>query len=364
MGVVCKTVSVWCVLLLWIIGLGTATVHAQSTAPQDQLFISNGIEQNQARISLEQLQQQINEQSEKTTDPQQQLQMIQQRLDILHTLTVDARLNQQPKQMSQLQQALRSDAWKLRQSDNPKQRAIGEYWHLLCDITDIKRLTRDLESSQRACISKMEQFLARNEEGAEPIEPQTLQLLQQVRLALLQLYDQRGQSVDACRLVSKLKQMDPENLELRQYLQLNYGYCHLIGQKFNNRLTTTDGKTWDSREKIGKPIVIYFWPGVGLAGKTGNNYDKSLSIDPLWEQLRRTWANVLLVDLSRSNESGLQIPSIPWPCYREDESQFRLTSYFHVQSLPRVVVIDKHGLIQSIGGPSILSVLEQLLEEK
>ena len=346
-----------------LLGAG-GVLFAQPTAPQDQLLLSNGIQQSEARRSLDELQRQINEQSETTTGPKQQLQMIQQRLDILHTLTVDARLNQQPRQTSQLQQTLRAEAWKLRQSDNPKQRVIGEYWHLLCDIADLKRLTRDLESSQRACISKMEQFLANHEQGVEPVEPQTLQLLQQIRLALLQLYDQRGQSSGACQLVKQLKLLDPENLQLAQYLQQNYGYCHLIGQKFNTRLLTTEGKTWDSREKLGKPIVIYFWPGVELLGQTGSKSDKAKFIDPLWRQVSRTWAQVLLVDLSRANESGLRIQAIPWPSYRESADQFRLTAYFHVQSLPRIVVIDKNGIIKSIGGPAISSVLEQLLAEK
>jgi hypothetical protein len=195
--------------------------------------------------------------------------------------------------------------------------------------------------------------------------PQSLHLLQQVQLALLQLYDQRGQSTQACRLINQLKGQDPENQPLIQYLQTNYGYCHLIGRTFNTHLITSDGKTWDSREKRGKPIVIYFWPGVKLipVSKMGLS-DIAGTTDPLWSQMSRTRAQVLLVDLSRSHESGLQISASPWPSYRQEPGQFQLTDYFHVQTLPRVAVIDKNGIIQAIGGPASTSILEQLLIDK
>jgi len=350
-------------IILLMGGLGAHVANAQSNTTQDQLLISNGVEQSEAREQLQQLQLQINEQSQKTTDPKQQLQMIQQRLDILHTLTLDARLNQQPRELKQLQQALRSDAWKLRQSDNPQQQIIGEYWHLLCDMADIRRLTRDLESSQRACISKMQQFLEKHTQSIDPIQPQTLHIIEQVRLALLQIYDQRGQSDLACKLIATIKQQSPDNETLAQYLNQNYGYCHLIGRKFNTRLTTTDGKTWDSREKLGKPIVIYFWPGVGLPADI-QQAAPNKSTDPMWQWINETRTHVLLVDLSHANESGLQIPSSRCPSYREDADRFKLTSFFNIQSIPRVIVIDKKGIVRSIGGPTINSTLERVLAEK
>lgn len=353
----------FCLGFILLIIMGPA-VMAQSETTQDQVLNANGEKQNQARQQLEMLEQQISQQSDKTADPRQQLQMIQQRLEILHTLAVDARLNQQPQQLVRMQQALRSDAWKLRQSDNPQQRIIGEYWNMLCDLADIRRIARDLESSQRASISRMEGFLEKQAPAADATEPQSLHLIQQVRLALLQLYDQRGQSAQACALISRITRQDPENPALARYLQQTYGYCHLIGQKFNTRLFTVDGKTWDSREKIGKPIVIYFWPGVDLPGDMPRTPDNPMPDDPLWNQLRRFWGEVLLVDMSRSNESGLQIPASPWPSYRQEPGQFSLSAYFHVHSMPRIVLIDKKGIIRAIGGPAISSVLDQLIAEK
>lgn len=326
---------------------------------QDQLLNSNGIKQNQARKQLDQLQKQLQLQIPQTPDPQKQVQLIQQRLGILHTLVVDARLNQQAKKLNRWKQAMRSDAWLLRQSDNPKLKVLGAYWHLLCDLSDIRRLARDLESSQRACIKKLEEFLEAHTRITEPNAPQTMHLLQQTRLALLQLYDQRGLSKQACQIIKRLKTLDPENKNLKSYLQKNYGYCHLIGTPFNVRITTMDGKDWDSRNKKGKPIIIYFWPGVGL-----ENYQNQSIPTVLWNQIHSRVSQILLVDLSHAHDSGMQIPDSPWPSYRQEAGQFQITDYFNIQTIPRIAVIDKNGIIRSIGGPATINEIDQILMEK
>ncbi len=351
-----------CILLfMCLLEVHPGLVNAQTDAMQNQLLNSNGVSQNLAREQLIELQQQILMQSQQITDPKQQLQMIQQRLDILHTLAVDATINSQPKQLAKWQQALRSEAWQLRHSDNPQMKLLGEYWHLLCELADLTRLSRDLESSQRACITKMEQFLATHANGDATTDPGSLHLIQQVRLALLQLYDQRGLSAQVCKLSEQTRKQDPENQTLAQYLKQQYGYCHLIGQKFNARLITRDGKVWDSRQKLGKPIVIYFWPGVRLPDATS---DKSTQQDPLWQLIRRSGISVLLVNMSHSDESGLQTPVIPWDCYKQESGQFDMATHFNVNSLPRLVLIDRNGTVKSVGGPAIGGALEHLLAEK
>lgn len=327
---------------------------------QDALLNQNGSLQERAREQLNKLQKQINLKVQQATQPREQFKLLEQRLKIMHTLAVDARLNQQSKQHARWQQAMRSDAWKLRQSENPELQITDDYWSLLCDLSDIRRLARDLESSQRACIQRLEQFLETQTHITEPNQPQAMHLLQQVRLALLQLYDQRGASSQACKLISRLKQLDPENQSLHNDLQQTYGYCHLIGTKFNTRLITTDGKTWDTREKRGSPIVIYFWPGIELPTATTPSAHNQPSAGSLWNQMHRVQAEVLLVDLSHTNESGLQISASPWPKYRQEPGQFKLTDYFHVQALPRIVIIDKDGIIQAIGGPATNSILDGL----
>jgi hypothetical protein len=357
----CKATQICSVLLTAILVMTGHVAHAQTELQQNQLLNSNGVSQNTARQQLIDLQQQIQLQSQSVTDPSQLLKMAQQRMDILHTLAIDATLNIQPQEMARWQQALRAEAWQLRHSDNPQMKLLGEYWHLLCELADMNRLSRDLESSQRACITKMQQFLQTHSQGEGPVHPSSLHLIQQVRLALLQIYDQRGMSVEVCQLLKQTRQQDPENQQLNALLQQQYGYCHLIGQKFNAKLTTIDGKTWDSRDKLGKPILIYFWPGVRLPGATS---DKSTPQDPLWQLIRSSSITVLLVNSSYADESGLQIPAFPWDCYRTEPGQFDPATHFNIQTLPRVVLIDKKGIIKSVGGPSISGVLERLLAEK
>ena len=353
------------VTTLWADPLSTTNASSQTIpelvpfSTQDQLLNSTGIEQTQARKKLDQRQKQLQLLIPQTSDPQKQLQLIEQRLGILHTLVVDARLNQQARQINRWKQAMRSDAWLLRQSDNPKLQIIGEYWHLLCDLSDIRRLARDLESSQRACIKKLEEFLEHHTSIAEPNEPQAMHLLQQTRLALLQLYDQRGLSMQACKIIKRLKALDPENNTLSEYLQKNYGYCHLLGRAFNMRLLTMDGQTWDSRDKKGKPILIYFWPGVGL-----ENHQNQAGTNPLWNQMHSLASQVLLVDLSHTHDSGMQISASPWPSYRQEPGQFQITDYFNIQTLPRIAVIDNNGIICAVGGPATVNELDTILTKK
>ncbi|MFG0248358.1 MAG: hypothetical protein ACF8OB_05680, partial [Phycisphaeraceae bacterium JB051] len=121
-------------LVVCMIGMWGDPANAQTDATQNQLLNSNGASQTLAREQLIELQQQIFLQTQQTADPKQQLQMIQQRLDILHTLAVDATINSQPKALAKWQQALRSEAWQLRHSDNPQMKLLGEYWHLLCEL--------------------------------------------------------------------------------------------------------------------------------------------------------------------------------------------------------------------------------------
>ncbi|MBL4700626.1 MAG: hypothetical protein JKX85_05135 [Phycisphaeraceae bacterium] len=362
-----KNRSFVAVLLLSLIP--TLEVQSQATAQrpailelsqQDVLLNQDGTQQKLAREQLNELQNQINLQIQQSTNPREQFVLLEQRLKIMHTLAVDARLNQQLKHHARWYQAMRSDAWKLRQSENPELHITGDYWFLLCDLSDIRRLARDLESSQRACIQRLEQFLEKQTRITEPNEPQAMHLLQQVRLALLQLYDQRGSSSQACKLISRLKQLDPENQPLLDDLQQTYGYCHLIGTRFNTRLITADGKAWDSREKRGTSIVIYFWPGIELPTVPTNKANNQYPVDSLWNQMHQTKAEVLLVDLSHADESGLQIPASPWPKYRQEPGQFKLTDYFHVKTLPRIVIIDKQGVIQAIGGPATNNILQNL----
>ncbi len=337
----------------------------------------------QAREQLNQLQTQLSSGDTLQAHTTRSLRASGIRMEACHALAVDARVHGRLREMAKWISIIRTEAWMLRQNSDQASQSTGAYWHLLTDMAEIRRLSKDLHAGQRASIDRLERFIQEQTRYGEPFDPVAMRLVDQVRLSLLSLWDQRGMSQKVCKLVGQMRKRDPQNAALK-----DFNYCQLLGRTFNVKLVLADGQTWDSREKRGHPVVIYFWPGerIGSQSKGPTHHD-------LWQQLR-TWetagrtggtggggktgalskasggggggisrggAEVLLVDLSHARQSGLSLPAIAWPVYRQEEGQFSLTQLLGIATLPRVAVIDAQGRIKAIGGPGIGDELDQIL---
>jgi|GEM_PF-6544470 len=247
---------------------------------------------------------------------------------------------------------VRSEAWRLTQSKEPAQQVVGEFWLMQTDLSEINRLTPKLEERQAEVIERVERFVSRQVRYGERVDPDAIAVVQQARLSLLPLYDQRGMSNKICETASLLKQLHPRDRTMHDMLDSRYAYCELLNQPIDVQLDLVDGRRWSMRQQKGKAVVLYFWPGptVGLD-----------SASELAELLSNESVSVLLIDLSHAYESGLALPARPWATYRPMAGGPDLVGLFDVRTLPRFVLIDSHGKVDSIGGQSITERLKNLI---
>src|SRR5690606_23938952 len=95
-------------------------------------------------------------------------------------------------------------------------------------------------------------------QSREPADAGSAQLLTEVKLSLLRLYDQRGESAKAVDIVQNLRASEDTPDAVMAHLDEWYSYLDLIGQPFEAKLQTTDGKMWHRAEHRGKVVLLCF----------------------------------------------------------------------------------------------------------
>lgn len=310
--------------------------------------------QDDAVTQLDRLQQRMQQAWTALESVEAQVECSQVRMQACYALADHARRQNQMREMAMRISQVRSEAWRLRQLRDPAARITGEFWLLQTDLANSNRLSSDLNTSQKEAVVRLEQFIAAMQELGGPIEPRGRRILLDTCLALLRLYDQRGMSAQARRLVEQLRQGDLPP-EVRSYLDESFGHLEMIGRPVQLSLALVDGRTWNLADHRGKVVVIYFWPGPAVVESVGDGLDGILG---------RNGVSVLLVDLSRAEHTGLQLPSMPWPVYRQEKGFPQLTQQFFVRSLPRFVVFDRSGVVAAIGGPAIGDQIEAVMQSE
>lgn len=346
--------------------------------------------------------------AKKLPKPEQQQEAYNNSIIADYELAQQAAQQRQPREWNYRIGRARGNARNLKQIESPEAQALGDFWLMQSDLFEINQSGLEPAAAQKQIIDRMERFLSEQDalptrkgqgqagaaasdksetvrpgrtfdkDGKQPdLEKETVEadverirekdgqsmdgvrhtMINDVKLALLRLYDQRGQSEEACTLAAALRK-DAEqrkNQVIIDELDRWYGYCDALGNVLDAAVTTTDGKRWTSKDQVGKVVVIHFF-----ADWYPRSIQSVIDLRRVQEDIGGDNLSVLSVDLSGSGLHGKAADAINWPICSAAPGPQTLRKTFSVQSLPRYVVIDREGKIVSIG--SSLVMLDQVEE--
>lgn len=367
----------------------------------------------------------LNEVAEESGKLAKKLSNVEQQQEAYNnSIIADYELAQQAAQQRQQREAnyritrARGNARNLKQIDSPRAQALGDFWLMQSDLFEINQAGLESNAAQVQIIERMEHFLdqqdalPKDEEEAEeqarvtdiireaapggetstPLkdtpaaaetprekesaedgktnkngeqgqtDPVRLSMINDVQLALLRLYDQRGQSREACALVQQLRQ-DAEaqdNTAMIAELDRWYGYCPAVGTVLDAAVATTDGQRWTNKDQVGKVVILHFF-----ADWYGPSIDAVMNLREAQERYGTDQVSLLSIDLSGGGLAGKAADAVNWPVCSDPAGARMLRGIFAVQSLPRYVVIDREGKIVSVGSSLVMiKQVEDLLPKK
>lgn len=308
----------------------------------------------EATVHLDVIQQQIGDIARVSTDSAGRLHAAQLRMRVCYELARQARLENKTRDMTYRLGQVRSEAWRLRQGGGAAERAVGEFWLLQTDLVELERISPDFNASQTQVIDRLRQFVRTLGETARDADDPVLRdVRRDAEWMLLQLYDQRGMTARVCSLVKDIRGRIDADDPLMVELDRSYAYCDLVGRPANFEVTLADGRRWATGDQLGKLVVLYFWAGPGASHEPRD----------LQRALAHSQVSVLAIDLSLAGMTGLTLPALPWPVYREEPGQLSLTSMFAVRTVPRFAILDAEGKLQAVGGPAILDVFTAMIRK-
>ena len=251
---------------------------------------------------------------------------------------------------------LRSGAWRIKQHGVAHAETLGDFWLLQADLFDINRSGLDLDRRQLGAIRHIEAFL-RNREAAGRGKKTAVDepaMLQQVQLALLQLYDQRGRSTQVSDLVQRMKQSPHTDHDLRAEMDRRFGYVGWIGKPFDVNFTTAEGEVWSAANHLGKVIVLSFWTDGSLAAGAGPALRRRLAAELRLDRPGLVHVPVWIGDgVGAGRVLGRRI-------YREQDGR-DVSRRFGIRSIPRFILVDREGRVAAVGGATIRDTLDELV---
>lgn len=300
----------------------------------------------------------------------EQLPQAQQKLDAsnleaqaYNALANQARIEKQPREADYRLGQLRDAARKTKQINAPGADAQAEFWLLQADLFDINRSGLDRDARQTQAIERLQRFVHDTEalrqqvratgKQTQPPDPTRQSIRTDVKLSLLRLYDQRGQSTEACRLVEDLKQTAGSNGQLKAELDRWYGYCPTLGEMFDARLRTERDEVWSSADHRGRVVLIHFFadwfaPSVEAFGPLREAH----------QRLNERGLDIVSVNVGPIGKDEDRKAWTAWPRCPPQSAVAQLQSLFAVRSLSRYVLIDRDGTVAAVGGG--LAILEQV----
>ncbi len=247
----------------------------------------------------------------------------------------------------------------------PAGQRLGDFWALQVDMWEMVRAQVDLAVRQRHAIEQLERFLDRHAQGQHPanldadpeMDPVAMAMLRDAKLVLLALYDQYGMSPEACDLVAELRaSLHRDDEDWRTYLDRVFGYCSILGQRFDASLPLEDGDWWCSQDHRGRAVLLHVWS----RGATVSPQDVYAlqRIDARYSHLGLA---VLSVNVDQFTDRRKPPLYGDWPICWQPPDQQRLTDLFRLTWLPRFVLIDRQGRVAAVGGsPNVVDQLESL----
>ena len=296
--------------------------------------------------------------------PSDQLEAHSLALLVYGTLAQHTQTNGDDRQATHRAGQLRSAALSVLRIGSTAADGLGEFWLLQADLLELKRSRLDLHSHQRQAIKRIEQFITRRVEAqhaAEPGDgaPAHSAMLRDVKLTLLQLYDQRGLTEDTWRTVMDLKAtLSPDDHATSKYLDTHFGYTSLIGQVFQITMPADDATAWSSKDHQGRVILIHLWADWVPASAQAFHV-----LSAVHEQYHDRGLSIVSVHAAPRANPSIMLPPVNWPTVSTPAAAAEICRWFLVQSLPRFVLIDRQGRLAAIGGSiAILDQLEPLLD--
>ena len=185
-----------------------------------------------------------------------------------------------------------------------------------------------------------------------------------VQRSLLDLYDHRGMSRQVVDLLGQINQNVDLQWTDRLQLDRQFGYCDILGNRFDAQLETIDGRTWSSQDHLGKPVLFHFW------SDQQQGWDDAQGSLAALRQLRdRLGGTLEIVSIwCSANQSKIAKISqalkakslkVDWSVCCAMVGDDNLQHLFSVQTLPRYVLINAQGQIEAVG--SSLAILKQVM---
>lgn len=341
-----------------------------------------GAEREDTARRIEQLAEQSAALSRQLSAPRSKLEATNVEMRAYNALAQQAYQLRQPQETTRRNLQLRQAAEQARQIEEPAARTVGDFWLLQADLLDLNDTVTDRDRRQREAIELLERFVAARQQAGDAVEfdDTARKIATDVRLSLLRLYDERGQSESACRLVRQLRAQADATADdaLREHVQRWYAYCDAIGMKFEATLPRTPAagherapEPWSTAALEGRPLLMHFWASWWPASHA--SWDDLAAAYP---GLRQRGVEVVSIDLApppdvaaapsqRAADRKAQPfvpPQVLWPCTYQpvapDAAGLNLQDLLGIRSLPRYLLLDERGVIRAIGGS--LAIIEQL----
>jgi hypothetical protein len=336
-----------------------------------QAGLPNGEARDQTAAEIEALAQRSNVYSKQAPSPRARLEASNLEARGYNALAQDAYRQQKPDEAMTRNTQLRHAAEEAKTIPEPAAATVGDFWLLQADLFELNATMPDVNERQHNAIVRLEAFDAERRKAGDAVEHDQAarQIATDVRLSLLRLYDDRGESEKACALIAQLRAQAEatDDAALGEQLDKWYGYCDVLGRRFEATLPLGDGGTWSTTQAAGRPVLLHIWASWWPA-----SHASFAALNEVHAGLTEQGVELVSIDLgpappavklaeTQSRQRVVQqaaAPKATWPMCLQPAGAMNLRELFRIHSLPRYVLLDSDGRVKALGGS--LAILSQL----
>ncbi|QQE10425.1 hypothetical protein JD969_13040 [Planctomycetota bacterium] len=266
---------------------------------------------------------------------------------------------------------------KLIKLNRPNGKVRGEFWQLQAQLMDNQRSQQmiqqrsaqlgkiDLRSTSAYWQNKSIQQIEQAAKQIEDIDAKTngrpmnqnvrsdmgreiVEIHKVVKLGLLSLYAQSGQTQKSGILLDEIQLRWPDDQKVKQGVIDAEAMAEMFGEKLNFQIQTLSGKTWKPEDYPNKRKVIVFTDARMLAGKEWE--EMRLWLYKISQKHNTTGAPVLQVVASEQNiniKNSLNVDSYHLAKIRLSEND--IVGKLGITSLPWVIVLNQENKVQALG---------------
>ncbi len=325
-------------------GSDLETIRTQAQRLLQYRDAATGAQREQLTQDLDRLAQSGQLLARYLSDPPTRLEAYHLSLQAYHALAKQATDHTQVKHWAN---RLKDTANNVKKIDSGAAAALSDFWLLIAEAIATEPIDPDPAARQRHAIASLQRFVDRHRQDQSEsdggVHPS---ILQAVRWGLLNLYDQRGDTDQATRLVAELRGSSPrKNKVARADLTDPSEAYTLLGQRFEAKLLTDDGGVWTSEAHLGMTVLLHFWSAWA---------PQSVEV---FERLRSRYADLIgqgvailsvRVDNPECRED-MGHPPVGWATCWSQQGGLDLAEVFKVRAVPRLVLIDPTGHVAAVG---------------